>query len=305
MARTAYFGPQGTFTEQAARALVEHVDDDELVPKDTVPQVLDAVRTGEVDAACVPVENSVEGAVPATLDGLSEGEPLIATAEMVLPVRFSVLVRPGTGEVRTVASHPHALAQVRDWLEDKLPDAEQVAATSTAAAAVGVRDGQFDAAVTAPVAALHYPLEAMAEDIADIAGARTRFLLVTRPCPPPAPTGADRTSIVAVAADRVGSLSELLNELTARGVNLTRIESRPTKGRLGEYRFFLDFAGHIGEERVGDALTALRRRCHEVRFLGSFPRADRLPADVPPGVSDEDYTEAAHWLNALRNGELD
>ncbi|MQA07960.1 MAG: prephenate dehydratase [Pseudonocardiaceae bacterium] len=304
MPRIAYFGPEGTFTEQAARALVTDVDADALVPMDTVPQALEAVRAESVDAACVPVENSVEGAVPATMDGLADGEPLVATAEAVLPVRFSVLIRPGTQQIHTVASHPHALAQVREWLAVKLPDVELVAASSTAAAAVAVRDGQYDAAVTAPVAVTHYPLDVFAEDVADIPDARTRFLLVRRPGALPAPTGADRTSIAAVAADRVGSLAELLNELTLRGINLTRIESRPTKGRLGEYRFFLDIAGHVAEQRVGDALAALRRRCAQVRFLGSYPRADRLPADVPPASSDEDFEHAAAWLDAVRSGEI-
>ncbi|WP_132875647.1 prephenate dehydratase [Tamaricihabitans halophyticus] len=304
MFRTAYFGPQGTFTEQATRILVDTDDAAELVPMDTVPQALDAVRAGAVQRACVPVENSVEGAVPATLDGLADGQPLVALAEAVLPVRFSVLTRPGCTKPRTVASHPHALAQVREWLATELPEAELIAASSTAAAAVAVRDGQYDAAVTAPVAAEHYPLSLFAENVADVADARTRFLLVSQPGELPAPTGADRTSLAAVAADRVGSLAELLNELMLRGINLTRIESRPTKGRLGEYRFFLDIAGHIAEQRVGDAFAALRRRCADVRFLGSYPRADRLPADVPETASDADFDAAAEWLAAVRRGEL-
>lgn len=120
MSQIAYFGPEGTFTEQAARRLATGA---ELIPVETIPLAFSAVRKGEVAAACVPVENSVEGAVPATLDGLAEQEPLVAVAEALLPVRFSVLTRPDAGEIRTVASHPHALAQVRLWLDANLPGA--------------------------------------------------------------------------------------------------------------------------------------------------------------------------------------
>jgi prephenate dehydratase len=304
VSRIAYFGPQGTFTEQAALNLVDAVAD-ELVPVDTVTNALAAVRCGDVDAACVPVENSVEGAVNATMDALVDGEPLIVMAEFVLPVRFSVLVRPGTtaADVRTVASHPHALAQVRAWLAANLPNAEAVASTSTAAAAVAVANGQFDAAVTAPVAQTHYPLAALATDIADVPDAATRFLLLRRPGELPAPTGADRTSLVAITADRRGALADLLVELAERGINLTRIESRPTKGRLGEYRFFFDVDGHIAEARLGDALAALRRRCTSVRFLGSYPKADGLPSAPAPGTTDADFRAAADWVAEVRQGQ--
>jgi prephenate dehydratase len=303
VSRNAYFGPEGTFTEQAARHLVDAVGD-ELVPLDTVPAALAAVRTGDVDAACVPVENSVEGAVTATMDALVDGDPLIVMAEFVLPIRFSVLVRPGTAaaDVTTVASHPHALAQVRGWLGVNLPAARQVAATSTAAAAVAVAAGQFDAAVTAPVAASHYPLAVLAGDVADVPDAATRFLLLRRPGVLPDPTGADRTSLVAITADRTGALADLLVELAERGINLTRIESRPTKGRLGEYRFYFDVDGHIAEARLGDAVAALRRRCTSVRFLGSYPKADGRPTTPAPGTTDDDFRAAADWVAALREG---
>jgi prephenate dehydratase len=304
VSRIAYFGPQGTFTEQAALALA-HPGKDELIPVDTVPAALAAVRSGDFDAACVPVENSVEGAVNATMDALVDGPPLVAVAEAVLPIRFSVLVRPGTtaADVRTVASHPHALAQVRTWLAEHLPAATVLASTSTAGAAVAVAAGEFDAAVTAPVAATHYPLAALATDVADVADAATRFLLLRRPGELPVPTGADRTSLVAITADRTGALADLLVELAERGINLTRIESRPTKGRLGEYRFFLDVDGHIAEARLGNALAALRRRCTSVRFLGSYPRADGQATMPTPGTTDADFHAADHWLAAVREGK--
>lgn len=304
MSQIAYLGPPGTFAEQAARAFAEaEGGTHEFVPMQTVPLSLTAVRVGKADLACVPVENSVEGAVSATMDALAIAEPLVAIAELVLPIRFSVLVRPGTSaaDVRTVASHPHALAQVQAWIDDHLPKADPFAATSTAAAAVGVRDGEFDAAVTAPVAATHYPLQVLATDIADVADAVTRFFVVSKPGRLPAPTGADRTSVVAVAqADRTGVLGEMLTELSIRGINLSRIESRPLKGRFGEYRFFLDFDGHITERRVGDALAALHRRCLEVRFLGSYPKADHMRTVALPGTTDADYAAADTWLRQVR-----
>jgi prephenate dehydratase len=303
VSRIAYFGPQGTFTEQAALRLIDP-STDELVPMETVPAALTAVRKGEADAACVPVENSVEGAVTITMDALAEGEPLVAVAETVLQVAFSILVRPGTAapDVATVASIPIALAQVRGWLAEHLPDAEHRFTNSTSASAVAVLNGEFDAAVTAPVAVTHYPLEELATGVADVADAKTRFLLLRQPGPLPAPTGADRTSVIAFTDDRTGVLAELLIELANRGINLTRIESRPTKGRLGEYRFFLDFDGHVAEARVGDALAALRRRCRSVRFLGSYPKADGLPSLVQPGTEDETFDLASDWLRAVRAG---
>ncbi|MFD9892070.1 prephenate dehydratase [Amycolatopsis sp. NPDC059027] len=300
MARIAYFGPQGTFTEQAARVLAAG---EELVPAETIRLALTAVREGEADAACVPVENSVEGAVTATLDGLSDADPLVAVAEAILPVHFSVLKRPGTTEIRTVASHPHALAQVRDWLEVNLPGAKPVASSSTAAAAVGVHAGDFDAAVTAPVAVEHYPLEVLATGVADVSDARTRFLLVRKPGELPPPTGFDRTSIVAAAVNRTGTLAELLTELATRGINLTRLDARPTRNNFGEYRFFIDFEGHIAEPRIIDALAALRRRCH-LRFLGSYPRADGIRSTIEPGADNDSFVEATAWVDAVLKGDL-
>lgn len=304
MPRTiAYFGPRGTFTEQATHAFA--APDDELVPAATVAAAMAEVRGGRAGAACVPVENSVEGAVPTTLDALATGDPLVAVAEVLLPIRFSVLVpeSAGTGApVRTVASHPHALGQVREWLATHLPEAQTVAAASTAAAAAAVGRGEYDAAVSAPVAARHYPLREYATGIADVPDATTRFLLLGPPCPPPAPTGADRTSILAEVDNRPGALSELLLELSLRGINLTKLDARPEKRHLGRYRFFIDFEGHVAEARTGDALQALSRRSNTVRFLGSYPRADRVAATVAPRAENGDFEAAQAWLEGVRKG---
>lgn len=297
MAVTSYLGPEGTFAEQAAHALAPG---DELRSAGSVHAAIAALRAGQVDAACVPVENSVEGSVPATLDAMAEGDPVLAVAETVLPIRFSVLVRPGTGmaDVRTVATHPHAAAQVRGWVGTHLPDTTTVLTASTSAAAIAVLDGQADAAVCAPFAARHYPLAQLASEVHDKDDAKTRFLLLRHPGTLPAPTGADRTSLVAVAVDRPGALLEVLAEFALRGINLTRIESRPMKARLGEYQFFLDCEGHIAEDAVGDALAELYRRCTWVRFLGSYPRTGA----PRPGPDPAGFTAARQWLTAVRAG---
>jgi prephenate dehydratase len=297
MTATAYLGPQGTFAEQAARVLVPG---DELHPTASVHAAIAALRARQVDAACVPVENSVEGSVPATLDAMVEGEPVLAVAEAVLPIRFSVLVRPGTSaaDVRTVVTHPHAAAQVRGWLSTHLPEATTLLADSTSAGAVAVLDGDADAAVCAPVALQHYPLAELAGGVHDKDDAQTRFLLLRRPGVLPPPTGTDRTSLVAVAVDRPGALLEVLAEFALRGINLTRIESRPMKARLGEYQFFLDCEGHVNSDAVGDALADLHRRCTWVRFLGSYPRT----GEPRPGPDPTGFTGAREWLSAVRAG---
>ncbi|MGB7797946.1 MAG: prephenate dehydratase [Pseudonocardiaceae bacterium] len=297
MTVTAYLGPQGTFAEQAARLLVPT---DELRSSVSVHAAIAALRARQVDAACVPVENSVEGSVPATLDAMVEGEPVLAVAEAVLPIRFSVLVRPGTGaaDVHTVATHPHAAAQVRSWIDSHLPNAATVLTASTSAAAVAVLDGQADAAVCAPVALQHYQLTELASGIHDKDDAQTRFLLLRRPGVVPAPTGTDRTSLVAMAVDRPGALLEVLAEFALRGINLTRIESRPMKARLGEYQFFLDCEGHVASDAVGNALAELHRRCTWVRFLGSYPRTGASR----PGPDPTGFTGAREWLSAVRAG---
>lgn len=306
MPEIAYLGPPGTFTEQATRLLTADFDA-ELVPCETVPVALAAVRSGEVLAAGVPVENSVEGSVPATLDALTVDDPLVAVKEAVIPVQFDVLAQPGMTleRVKTVASHPHALAQVRGWLAENLRAADVRAVSSTAAAAAAVAEGEYDAAISAPVAGEHYPsLLRLGTGIADVRDAVTRFLLLRRPGTLPEPTGADRTSICAVISDEVGTLADMLAELSLRGINLSRIESRPVKDRFGHYRFYLDFDGHVADARIGEALAALQRRCDSVRFLGSYPKADRAPASVRPGSSEQAFRKSAEWLAAVRAGRL-
>jgi len=305
-ARFAYLGPEGTFTEQALRSLPAAAKAD-LQPCATVTVALDAVRAGEADGAVVPIESSVEGSVPVTLDELATGDLLMITREMTVPVAFSLLARAGTRreDIRRMATHPHAAAQTRRWTALHLPEAEVVHATSTAGAAASVADpdSPWDAAIAAPLAATHYRLSVLADGIGDNAEAETRFVLVSRPGPPVAATGADKTSLVAfIRDDHPGALLEILEEFTLRGVNLSRIESRPTGVGLGRYCFSIDCEGHIEDARVGEAMSGLRRMCADVRFLGSYPRADGTAPVVRSGTADRDFRDAAAWLTRLRHG---
>jgi prephenate dehydratase len=305
-ARYAYLGPEGTFTEQALRTLPAAAKADRQ-PCSTVTLALDAVRGGEADGAVVPIENSVEGSVPVTLDELATGEPLMITREMTVPIAFSLLARTGSGrdDIRRVATHPHAAAQTRRWLALHLPHVEVVHTSSTAHAAFMLTqpDGGWDAAISAPVAADHYRLATLAEGIGDNPDALTRFVLVSRPGSPPPPTGRDKTSIVAfMRDDHPGALMEILEQLTMRGVNLTRIESRPTGAALGNYCFSIDCEGHVEDARVGEALMGLRRVCADVRFLGSYERHDGVAPDIRRGTSDREFSDAAAWLARLRHG---
>jgi prephenate dehydratase len=296
----AYLGPEGTFAQQALLTFSH----DASVPYPSVLAVLDAVRRGETEAGLVPIENSVEGGVSATLDSLASGQTLMIGREVLLPVQFNLYARSAVRleDVRRVLSHPHAIAQVRGWLAANLPQASATEGGSTAAAAAEVADpaSRYDAAVCAQVAGERYGLVAIARDIADNASAVTRFVLVTRPGEPPAPTGADKTTLVAyMRADRPGSLMEILEQFAVRGVNLCRIESRPTKTGLGNYCFSIDLEGHVREPRVAEAMLGLHRVCEDVVYLGSYPRADQVRPQIGVGFQEADFAAAKRWYNDL------
>lgn len=303
--RYTYLGPEGTFTEAALHTLPEAATR-ELVPLTSVPAALDAVRAGDAAGAFVPIENSVEGAVTATTDELATGAPLMIYREVLLPITFALLVRPGTtlDDIKTVTSHPVAQPQVRRWLGAHLPDARWEAAASNAEGARLVQEGHYDGAFAGAFAASVYGLEPLVTEIHDAANATTRFVLVGRPGRVSSATGADKTSIVVwLRDDHPGALLELLQEFAVRGVNLMRIESRPTGEGLGNYCFSIDCEGHLTERRVAEAVMGLRRICPQVRFLGSYPRADRRdPTIRQPGTSDADFVEAADWLSRCLDG---
>lgn len=273
----AYLGPEGTFTEQAARSLAAAaVDPIVQVPQSSVAAALDAVRTGAVAAAVVPLENSVEGSVSLTLDELIHGPELRIVGEAYVAVRFDLLVRPGTtlADVHAVGSHPHGHAQVRVFLADRLPGVRIVETSSTAAAAAAVAAGELDAAAAAAVAGERHGLLALASDIGLNSDAVTRFVLVRRPGAAPPATGADRTSMVLTVPNRPGTLLTVLREIADRGVNLTRLESRPTRALMGEYLFVVDADGHADDPAIAELLGALRERGALLRFLGSYPHGN-------------------------------
>ncbi|WP_433299379.1 prephenate dehydratase [Actinoplanes sp. CA-030573] len=307
--RFVYLGPEGTFTEAALRTLPA-AERGVRTPARSVPEALEAVRSGDADAALVPLENSVGGAIPVTLDELVTGSPLVITREVVLPVEFVLAARGPIplAAIRTIAAHPQASAQCRNWLLAHVPDAVVVDVLSNATAAIDAAAGNYDAALCAPIGVGRNKLTVLADKVADHADAVTRFALLTRPGPPAEPTGDDVTSLaVSIRHDQVGALLAVLTELTVRGINLSRIESRPTGEQLGTYFFFLDCTGHVAETRMGEALQGLRRICAEVRFLGSYPRHRLVkedPVPSPPGLSDADFADSAAWLRRLRAGDL-
>ena len=307
MPRIAFLGPEGTFTEAAllklsARGLVPGnaaPDGITPIPTESPPAALAAVRSGDADYACVPIENSIEGAVLPTLDDLAIGTPLQIFAELTLDVSFTIVVRRGTpaADVVTVAAFPMAAAQVRHWLAAHLPNAQMVPANSNAAAAHDVSHGRADAGVSTALAAERYGLTVLAADVVDEPNARTRFVLAGQPGPPPNRTGADRTSVVLRLDNVPGALVSAMTEFAIRDIDLTRIESRPTRTELGTYIFFLDCVGHIDDDAVAEALKALHRRCTDVRYLGSWPTGAGAGA-APPQLD-----EASRWLSQLRKGK--
>lgn len=307
-----YFGPRGTFTQAALASHLESIgaasELDASVPYATVPAVLDAVLAGDVDFGMVPIENSVEGGVAATLDALNARDSLFIRAEVLVPITFVLAARPGTSlaSVHAVGSHSHAWPQVRGWMDANAPAAQYVPTLSTAAAAAALGTGEqvpYDAAVCARMAADTFGLDVLASDIGDNAGAVTRFVLVSGSGKLPEATGADKTTIMLFQhSDHAGGLLELLEQFAARGINMTRLESRPTGAAMGDYCFSIDFEGHVDDARVGEALMSLHRVAAKVRFFGSYPRADRRPATVAPTATDESFTDAWNWLDMLKSG---
>ena len=301
----SYLGPAGTFTEAALIPLLK--PEDKSVPAVNVTAALDAVRSGTADYAIVPIENSVEGVVARTLDELASGAPLLIIGESILTVSFALMVKPGMkiSDIKRLATHPHAEAQCREYIAKKIPGAEVIMTASTAAGAEAVAKGEADGALAAAVAAKNFNLEVIAEDVGDKQAAVTRFVTVSRPGKIAAPTGSDRTSLVVfIAADHSGALLEILTEFAVRGVNLTFIQSRPNGVELGQYHFIIDVEGHIEDARVGDTLKALYRICADVRFLGSYARADKVLPTLNKATEDKAFDTAETWLKRIRSGDI-
>lgn len=283
--KVAFLGPAGTFSEEALRAFAPATTLEET-PCATVDEAIMAVEGGAVDRAMVPIENSLEGPVTATLDVLAGGALGVRiAAEVVHPIRHCAIAREGTdlAAVECVVSHPQATAQCSRFLAERLPDAGRASAASTAEAVrtVAETDGPW-AAIGTRLAAELYGCRVLAEGIEDRADNATRFVWLAR-------AGEERDAMVDAAAEAggrktsivfwgfndasPGALVAVLRELADRGVNLTKIESRPRRVRLGHYMFFADLEGGIEEARLGEALEGLERRVETLRVLGSYPVA--------------------------------
>ncbi|WP_406248945.1 prephenate dehydratase [Microbacterium sp. M] len=303
----SYLGPAGTFTEAALDQVAEARGQDWRAVHN-VGEALADVLEGRSYAAMIAIENSIEGGVSTTQDALATLAGLRIIGEYLVKVNFVLVAPPGTKleDVSVIAAHPVAYAQCHGWLGANLPNHSHVPAASNVASAIGVLDGTSpaQAAIAAPGIVGHYDVEVLASEIGDNTQAVTRFVLVTRTTLPPSPTGADKTSlIVELPHDHPGSLLEMLEQFSTRGINLSLIESRPIGDELGRYRFVIDADGHVEDERMADALLGIRRFSPRVVFLGSYPRADRQIVQYPDRYSDDIFVEARDWLRALLSGE--
>jgi prephenate dehydratase len=272
--RIAYLGPPGTFSEEAVTRC-DLASGDEPLPLGSFAEAWEAVLAGTADAALLPVENSIEGAIGATLDLLVQRPGLMIRREVLLPVEQQLLAPVGTrlDQVSRVLSHPQPLGQCAAFLRARLPAARLEATHSTADAALQVSQGLAGtAAIGSRAAASRYGLTIIAESIQDSDENTTRFLLVAQT--DEAPTGHDRTSLAfTLDRDRPGGLYDVMGEFASRAINLSKVESRPMKQALGHYVFFLDFEGHRLDPPGAAAVESLRQRVHRLHLLGSYPRA--------------------------------
>ena len=301
--RVGFFGPSGTFTEQALLTQPDLAQGARVAFR-TVPDVLDAVASGEIDRGFVPIENSIEGTVNFTQDALAFDYDLLIQREVVLDIEHCLLAAPGTSlaDVTVVLSIPVATAQCHQFLRTNLPNADIQPATSTAEAArvIAEQPQPGYAAIAPRNAAALYGLAVIAEDMADHGANQTRFVLVGRDNIP-ARTGHDRTGLVVYQrADAPGSLISILQEFAARRINLQNLLSRPTKrGGLGDYCFIVYAEGHVSDELLADAMRSLHSTQGSVKFLGSYPVAGEQ-AHTAREHADARWTLADDWVEALR-----
>jgi prephenate dehydratase len=300
--RIGFLGPFGTFTEQALMSQADLAAGD-LVPYRTMPDVLDAVESGEVAYGFVAIENSIEGMVNLTQDELVFNHSLLIQREVVLDIEHCLVAQAGTtlADVKVVLSIPVATAQCHAYLREHVGSAEVRATNSTADGARLVAEMGAGVAAVAPRAAARvFGLEVIAADIADHPGNQTRFVLVGR-SGIPAPTGHDRTGLVVYQrADEPGSLISILQEFAARRINLSNLQSRPTKGGgLGDYCFIIYADGHVADELLADAMRSLHSKQGRVKFLGSYPAAGEHAHEAREHA-DARWREADDWITDLR-----
>jgi prephenate dehydratase len=271
--RVAYLGPPGTFSEEAV-ARCDLADPEDALPCEGFPAAYEALLRGEVEGALLPIENSIEGSIGTVLDLLVHKPGPLIRREVLLPVRQVLLAAPGTAlaDVTRVLSHPQPFGQCATFLRQRLPAATLEPTLSTAEAARQVAAGlPRAAAIGSRAAAARYGLEILATGIQDSDDNTTRFVLLAAADEPP--TGRDRTSIAfTLDRDRPGGLYEVMGEFATRGINLSKVESRPMKQALGHYVFFLDFEGHRLDGPGGAALAGVEARVHRLHLLGSYPR---------------------------------
>jgi prephenate dehydratase len=273
-----YLGPVGTHTQRAAESYADRrgkrTPSHEaltLVPGNSIPALFQALDT-TLDSILVPLENSHEGVVQASMDLLVSSACYIQE-EIILQIRQDLMAKPGTRmvDITDIVSHPQAIAQCGDFLQKTFPNIQIHVAESTAAAAKRVADeaGQHIAVIGSPALTTHYALTPLATDIQDSLHNQTRFVVLSRDVAPP--TGQDKTSIVfSIKKDQPGGLYQVLAAFASRNINLTHIASRPSKTMLGEYRFFVDCEGHIHDQPVRDALAQIQTQCSLFKLLGSY-----------------------------------
>ncbi len=269
--RLAFLGPAGTYSEEAA---IRYDATAQREPLPSIAAVAAAVETRMADEGIVPIENSLEGSVAFTLDLLIHDSPLLIKQELVLPINHYLLAKPGArpDQIQVIYSHPQALGQCRRFLEQCFPKVAQVASISTAAAVYEALESATPAAAIAPRRAGELAgAEALAQNIQDLASNVTRFVVLA--AEDHVPTGDDKTSLCfTVTADRPGALVEVLQVFAAAGINLAKIESRPSKESLGKYVFLVDLEGHRLAPQVAEVLGEVRRRCATLKVFGSYPR---------------------------------
>jgi len=266
----AFLGPTTTFTHQAA--LSKFGQSLKYLPCETIEQIFEEVEKGSAQYGVVPIENSIEGGVTSTQDRLTR-TPLKVTAELYMPIHHCLIVQPGVAQPEIIYSHPQALAQCRNWLAKHYPHAELLPTRSTASASEKVKMDPKAAAIASRLAAEDFGLEILAENIQDISGNTTRFLVLGREYGPP--SGKDKTSVFFGVRHATGALFKSLEPLHRAGLNLTKIESRPSKQRAWEYTFFVDLEGHADDPEVKAVLDELSENCLEFTILGSYPIAFR------------------------------